>query len=60
VGHGLTIQSDGLDGQCPYCLGDSEEILRPVSTVAAPEPNRVTALAGDDAIPVVLDLVNPL
>src|SRR5687767_11222145 len=53
--HGLAVHDDLLDLQRPHRLGDGNELSRPIAAVAAPQPNLVAILSGDDPIAVVLD-----
>src|SRR5829696_4418890 len=51
---------DGAVGQRPKRVSDGRELTAPVPAVSAPQANLVAALHGNDAVAVVLDLVNPL
>jgi hypothetical protein len=59
VGHGLAVEHDFIGLENPHGFGHRQELPGLIPPVAAPEPNRLAALASDDPIAVVLDLVNP-
>jgi hypothetical protein len=59
VSYALTVEHERGGGQGSDRGGYSGEAACPVATVAAPEPNPITILAGDQAVAVVLDLVQP-
>ena len=56
----LAVQDDPGDRQGQNSGGDGDELGGPVLPVAAPQPDDVTVLAGDDPEAVVLQLVDPL
>src|SRR3954451_5853460 len=58
--NGLAVQDDAVGRHCPERLHNERERRRPTQAVPAPQPHVLAVLAGDDAIAVVLDLVEPL
>ena len=60
MGHGLAVEDNlfGVEDRQSFC--DSQELLRPVPAVSAPQAHLIAVLSGDDPIAVVLDLVQPL
>lgn len=47
------------DGQRPQPFRDQREARRPAQAVAAPHADALTILAGDDAVAVIFDLMQP-
>jgi hypothetical protein len=58
--HGFAIEQGVVDGQGPHRLDDSRQLVGEVSSVSRPKGDAIGGLAGEQAIAVVLDLVNPL
>ena len=55
----LAVEHEPLERERLHGLGDGDELGRPVAPVAGPQPHLVAVLMGDDAIAIVLELVQP-
>src|SRR3954468_2833630 len=58
--NGFAVQHDAFSRYCPERFDNQRERRRPAQTATAPQPHALAILARDDAIAVVLDLVEPL
>jgi hypothetical protein len=59
MGARLAVEDNVLERESRKSLGYGQELPRPVAPIPAPQAYLLAVLAGDDAIPVVLDLVQP-
>ena len=58
--HGLAIDHQSLHGKGKDGLHNPRKAHGPVQAVAGPEAHSLAILAGDDAVAVILEFVNPL
>src|SRR5271169_6295134 len=56
----LTIDQGAVGRQTAYRLCDLRQPVGEIRAVAAPKGHSASFLAGDDPVPVVLDLVQPV
>ena len=55
----LAVDHGALEGEGAHGLGDRHELGRPVAPVAGPQAHAIAVLAREEAIAVVLQLVQP-